>query len=313
MSRISDLSSDPLLRNFAKDASQGAIPRIANFLSPLVEVPDITGRYKIYDSKNRYHRPQTKRGVSGGVTKIGFDASDGTYTLQPHALDFPIPIQNGMSAESARYHAMYGTQLLADAAALDHEAEVVETALASAGAGTDFDFTSSSVDPIKEIDTKILDVMKAAKNGAGIKVLFGATAWLRTKSNSNVRSRLVGGRGGAAKGASNATPTMADVRAMLFGEPQCELALYVEDTAAEGVTESISFLLDTQILIFASNDSPNTMDPSFMKSFVPMGGFMVPGVYMTQDNRDEVLKMDWSLETKVTNSAAVARINANAS
>ena len=39
MSRFTNLSSDPLLRNFAKDASQAAIRPIADFLAPRVEVP----------------------------------------------------------------------------------------------------------------------------------------------------------------------------------------------------------------------------------------------------------------------------------
>ncbi len=86
----------------------------------------------------------------------------------------------------------------------------------------------------------------------------------------------------------------------------------VQDTAAEGVAESISFLLDAAILIFACNGTPNTMDPSFMKTFRLMGKWMTPGSYLTEDGRDEVLKMDWYGKKVVTNSAACVRLNANA-
>jgi len=312
MSRLTDLSSNPTLRNFAVDASQSAIRPVANFLAPRVEVPDVSGKYKVYDAKHRYKRPNTRRRLGERATLIGFEASDASYNLEAHALDFPVPVTEGISPETAMQHAQYGTTLLADAAGLDHEAEVIELAIATVGAGTDSNFASTSVDPIAVLNTQIVNVIKAAKNGASIKVLFGATGFLNLISNEKVKGRFVGGSGGAKKGGTSVViPSMEDISNMLFGNPQCELSMMVEDSAAEGITESIDFLMSTAILIFASNDQPNTMDPSFMKTFVPMGGFMVPGTYRSQDERDEFLKMDWTTEPKVTNSEAVVRVNGN--
>jgi hypothetical protein len=309
MSRLQDLSSNPTLLNFAKDASQGAIRRIADFIAPRVEVPDITGQYKSYNAANRYKRPVTLRKAGQKATQIGFDATDPSYNLRPHALDFPIPIINGMSDVMQQHHYRYGTQLLADIGGLDHEAEVINAALAAVGAGTNIDLASTSVDPLKELSDDILDVMKLAKNGAGIKVLFGATALNELTNNALVRQRFVSGGGRAAKGAALAMPTLQDISSLLFGNPQCEVSLYVEDSAPEGVAEDIDFMLDNQVLIFASNDQPNTMDASFMKTFVPMSGFMTPGVYRTEDDRDEVLKMDWTLQVITTNAPAAKRRN----
>jgi len=39
------------------------------------------------------------------------------------------------------------------------------------------------------------------------------------------------------------------------------------------------------------------------------GQWMVPGSYMSPDGRVEFAKYDWSEDVKVTNSAAVSRIN----
>lgn len=305
MSRLSTLSQNPTLKNFARDASQRSLRRVATFLAPLVTVPDLTGFYKVYDAENRYKRPQTKRTAGQPATRIGFSAQDATYSLQAHGLDFPIPNLNGMSEETVMYHAQYGTQLLADAAGLDHEAETIETALTAVGAGTDSNFTSDAVDPINILDQAILDVMKLAKNGADIKVLFGATALLRTRSNKNVKGRFTtGSRNGLI------SPGLQDILAMLFAPVKGEVAFYVQDTAAEGKAESIDFLLDEEILVFASNDEPNTMDPSFLKTFVPASGWMVPGSYVSADERDEVLKMDWTMKLIKSNTAAAIRINA---
>jgi hypothetical protein len=92
---------------------------------------------------------------------------------------------------------------------------------------------------------------------------------------------------------------------LLMTNPEVELSMMVIDTAAEGIAEAISFLLDSVVIVFASNSTPNRMDPSFMKTFARMGGFFKPGTYMTEDQRDQVLKMDWLTLPKVTNTAAV--------
>jgi hypothetical protein len=75
-----------------------------------------------------------------------------------------------------------------------------------------------------------------------------------------------------------------------------------------GETSNLQFLLDEIVLVFASNSTPNRMDPSFMKTFARMGGFFRAGSYTTEDQRDQVLKMDWTTLPAVTNTAAIAAI-----
>jgi hypothetical protein len=305
MNRLQSLSSNPVLRSFAQGAAQSSIRSVAQFIAPSVEVPTMVGHFKKYDAKHRFKIPNTRRGVGGRATRIGFDASDATYNCQPNALDFPIDNLEKLDDGGLLNMAKYGSQLIADTAGLSHESDVITKALEAAGSGTDSNFASTSIDPVGILDAGIVAVMKAAKNGAPIKVLFGATAWLRTKNNSNVKSRLV-----AAKKSDVSAVTLEAFRSLLFAEPECQMSVMIEDTAAEGVDEEIEFLLDDAILIFASSDSPTTLDPSFMKTFRLMGQWMVPGSYQTEDGRGEVLKMDWSQDVQVTNSAAILRINA---
>ncbi|MBI5768756.1 MAG: hypothetical protein HZA93_13240 [Verrucomicrobia bacterium] len=303
--RIASLGTNPVLRNFARDASQSAIRPVADFLAPSVEVPTLTGKYKIYDAKHRYKRPDTRRSPNGVATRIGFTAQDANYNLEPKALDFPIANVETLNDEGLLNQAKYGTTLLADAAGLDHEAEVINTALAAVGAGTDANFEANGYDPIKVLDGLILDVMKLAKNGAGVRMLFGPTAYLRTKNNASVLGRFNGGAGKALK-----VPSLDDIRAMLLGNPEVQMAMMVQDTAAEGAAEAINFLLDDQIIVFACNPTPNTMDASFMKTLRLMGQWMKPGSYKSTDERDDVLKMDWIEQILVTNSVAAKRLNA---
>ncbi len=308
---LRDLSLNPTLINFAQDASQAAIRKIADFLAPSVEVPAMTGQYKIFDAKHRYKRPITRRSNDGRATRIGFTAGDAFFNLEPNALDFPIPNVESMDAGALLNYAKYGATLLADSSGLAHEGETIDKALAAVGAGTDYNFTLTTVFPLDIIDNAILAVKKLAKNGAGVKVLFGTTAFLRTRQNKDTRARFVGGRGGAAAGgASTVSPQLADLSGMLFSNPTVAMSDMVEDKAAEGLPEDIQFMLDEAIIVFASNEVPNTMDPSFMKTFRLMGQWMVPGAYESEDRRDNILKMDWHEQLVVTNSIAAIRINA---
>ena len=302
----------PLLVNFAIAASQKAIRPVGQFIAPLCEVPDMNFRYKTYTDKNRYHVPDTRRAPGGRATRIGFTADDSSAILEPNALDFPIPNVDGLSDEALGFSIMEAQSVLADSSALALENEIVSAASVAAKAASGssaVNFVDDGVDPISILDDAILTVMKAAKNGAPVKLLFGTTKFKQFRNNANVKKRfIVSNRGGGGSNIGVVSPTIADVGGLLMTAPEVQLSMMVIDTAAEGVAEAISFLLDDCVIVFASNGTPNRMDPSFMKTFARMGGFFKPGTYMTEDQRDQVLKMDWSTLPKITNSAAVLAI-----
>ncbi len=306
-SRIAQLATSPLLTQFAIAASQSAIRPVGSFLFPLCEVPDLNFRYKIYSEKHRYAIPNSKRDLGGKATRIGFTADDGTATLEPNALDFPIPNAAALSAEGLQYAIMEGQGILADSSALALEYEQIQLAVTTLTAGAvTLDYSDDTKDPIGEatygLDKVILDVAKAAKNGAPVKVLFGTSAFRLFRNNAKIKNRFVVGAGRNAVG--TVSPTIEDVSGLLINNPKVQLSMMVVDTSAPGVDESMSFLLDDKVIVFASNDTPNRVDASFGKTFARMGGFFSPGSYVTEDQRDEVLKMDWTTLPKVTNSAA---------
>ena len=300
--RLRSIGTNPTIRNFARDASQAAIRKTADFLAPTVEVPTLTGQYKVYDAKNRYRRPNASRAAGGRATVIGFTAKDALYKLEPKALDFHIPDVETYNDEGLLDQAKYGASLLADAAGLDHEMAVIETALASLGAGTEVNFAAADFDPIKYLSARIREVQLLAKNGARIKMLVGPKF-----ADLLVRNKYVVAQFGSTPKAVR-RPTLEDIAALLPGNPAIMESEMVYDAAPEGKEEDMKFLLDADCIIFASNDTPNTMDPSFMKTFRLMGKWMVPGSYQTQDGRDEFLKMDWIEGVMVTNPAAAKRL-----
>ena len=311
MSRLSDISASPVLREFAQGAAQSAIMPVADFLAPTVEVPTSVGRYKKYTEKDRFRIPNTLRSIGGRATELRFEVSDETFNCEPHALDYPVDNLEKLESEDLENALREGAVAVAEVAALSHEKSVIDAAMTAAGAGT-AKVWGDSADPVADLDGAILDVIKAAKYGSlmGVGVLFGASAWVLFKNQSKVRGRFVIGNGG--KGGNLAVPTEDNAGQLFVGTPQVRTSYMVFDNAAPGVAEDVKFLLDATVLVFARRPNPTRRDPSFMKSFRLMGKYMVPSSYMRDDGRVEVAKFDWSEDVRVTNSAAVKRLNVSA-
>jgi hypothetical protein len=314
MSRLSEISASPTLREFAQGAAQSAIMPVADFIAPTVEVPTSTGRFKSYTEKHRFHIPDTLRTLGGRAAELRFEVSDATFNCEPHALDYPVDNLEQLESEGLENMLREGAVAVAEVSALAHEKSVIDAALAAVGAGTNKTWNASA-DPIADVDDAILTVIKAAKYGSlmGVGIVFGATAWKIFKNQDKVRGRFVVGHGGGKAALGLAVPTEQSASQMFIGTPDVRTSYMIYDSAPEGKAESISFLLDTAILIFARKDAPSRRDPSFMKTFRLMNKFMVPGSYMRDDGRVEVAKFDWSEDVKVSNSAACIRLNVAAS
>ena len=313
MSRLSDISASPTLREFAQGAAQSSIMPVADFLSPTVEVATSTGRFKVYTEKNRFHIPDTLRTLGGRAAELRFDVSDSTFNCEPHALDFPVDNLEQLESNGLENMLREGAVAVAEVAALAHEKTVIDAALAAVGAGAG-KVWNDAADPISDVDDAILSVIKAAKYGSlmGVGILFGATAWKIFKNQSKVRSRFVVGNGGGKASLGLAVPTEDSASQMFVGTPDVRTSYMIYDSAPEGKAESVNFLLDSTILVFARKDAPTRRDPSFMKTFRLMNQFMVPGSYIRNDGRVEVAKFDWSEDVTVTNNAACVRLNVSA-
>jgi hypothetical protein len=306
MSRLSEISSSPVLKEFAQGAAQSNIMPVADFLAPTVEVPTSVGRFKKYTEKNRFRIPQTLRAIGGRAAELSFDVSDESYNCNPHALDYPVDNLERLEAGELEDMLREGALSCAEVAALAHEKAVIDAALAAVGAGTAKTWNSSA-DPVSDLDDAILTVIKAAKYGSlmGVGVLFGTSAWKIFKNSAAVRGRMISG--GSKE--SLAVPSESTARNLLIGNPDVRTSYMVYDDAPEGKAEDVKFLLDTAILIFARRANPTRRDPSFMKTFRLAGQYMVPGSYLREDGRVEVAKFDWSEDVRVTNASAAVRLN----
>src|SRR5471032_3671700 len=120
MPSLSEITSSPMLKEFAQGAAQSAVQPVADFLAPTVEVPTSVGRYKIYTEKNRFLPPDTTRAIGGRATVLSFDA-----------LDFPIDYLEQIEEAALTNALMEGATIVAEVAALCHEQSVINTAISA--------------------------------------------------------------------------------------------------------------------------------------------------------------------------------------
>jgi hypothetical protein len=299
MSRLSAISAKPVIQEYAQGAAQSAISAVADFLAPTVEVAVSTGKYKSYSAKSRFRIPNTKRAMGGEASILQMDRADADYSCAPHALDAildDLEIQESQGVDLL----MENADELAAIAALAHEKDVIDAALAAAGNGTGKNF--NSVDAPDTLNEAILAVAKAAAYGStmGIGIIFGPAALRNFFRNTGTRAMF--------PGAASIAPTMDNVSKCLWPGVESRVSMMVSDTAPEGKASSLDFMLDTSVLIFARLAKPTRRDPSFMKTFRLRGQWMKPSAVRLADDRGERIKFDWSEDVRVTNSAAVQRL-----
>jgi hypothetical protein len=305
-SQLTAISPSPALRQYAFGAAQSAIQPVADFIAGVVEVTTSIGRYKIYSQKSQFHLPETVRATGGRAAEVTFGGTDGTYNCVPNAIDVPVDILQQQEAAPLESMLMESANMAAEIAALIHEKKVVKLAYDTLSGGATA-VNTASTDPIAALDTAILSVIKAARYGSamGVGIVFGPDAYKLVKNSTYVRSRFVTA---GTPAFPNITPDV--MKSLLLGLPDVMISFMVEDTAAEGVADSIDWVggIGSAAIVFARKANATRRDPSFMKTFRLSGQWMVPGTYMRDDQRATVAKFDWSEDVVVTNSSAAAML-----
>ena len=185
MNRLQSIAKSETLVEFAQGAAQEAIQPVADFVAPTVPVSRSNGRFKIYTEKHRFRIPSTLRAIGGRATELRFEAADGYYNCEPHALDYPVDNLEQFDSQGLQDMLKEGATAVAEVAALAHEKKVLDMALAAVGPGADKVWNANS-DPVADMDQAIMTVIRNATYGSlmNVGVLFGANAWQIFKNSA---------------------------------------------------------------------------------------------------------------------------------
>jgi hypothetical protein len=313
MSRSTTATLNHQLTHFAvgkwNDAMAQEAMRIAQRFLPTVQVPGATGQFKEFNDINAFQVYNTARAIGGDPTRIGFEASDNTYSCKPHALE--VTVDEWERKQVGDSGGAVGQQLLDEgkvgvlvsAAARSHAKDAIDfvnnntTAVADRG-----NWSNANIDPIDQIDEQLDELSKAVGSTANIMIDMDVTAWRGLRSNPKVKARV---------NANQVTPITKEqfIASLLFPVDLMVSNLVYHTTKLGQASQTKARVMPSRMFIHFSVPNPTVFDPSFAKNFSVGMGSPIAGVRSWQDNRGLYGGhfVDWSRDFKVTSSTAIRR------
>ena len=295
-------SYNPTLTNYAQGYAQDLSSALAEFVAPTVRVSSAVGAYKQFDEKNAFQVYDTSRALGGTARRISFVASDPSYNAQPQALEIAIDdAERKAAGAQASVLEESKVQTLLTAATLSHEDKVVtvmKTLAATANAGN---WSSTSVDPVAELDAQI-EAIATATGMMPNAVVFGLGAWRVFRTHPKVTAKQ--------PGASLIGLTEQQAAALLINPGiQMRVGVLSKDQAKFGAPANKSNIVGAEVFIFLRSPNPTTYDPGWMKTFsAGEGGVMAVRDYRDESARSDVLAIDWSEDIRICSTIAAWRL-----
>ncbi len=290
-------------RGLAAEArkKQSLIDRIC----PVIETGAATGKYKLIDDKNSLQATDARRGIGGKAKRLEYDTTESTFNCEPFALEIPIDDhekklagEDGLQIlKQGKTAALLNTQITTRENSVFAMLKAGVTATGGVGA-----WSSGTAKPIDEIDA-IIESITTRTGMMPNMIDFGLGSWRVFRSHANVLSRLANTSLGVLQ---------PDQAGGLFLNPQMSIGIGVmsRDTAKIGTGKTAVNIVGSDVWIYYSAPTPGLFDQSFAKAFRVRGdGVMAVTEYRAQDNRSDILAIDWTEQYKVTNAEAGARIS----
>ncbi len=277
---------------------------LADFIAPWVVTGVASGQYKSYDDKNAFQVLDTRRAIGDKRAEIKFDASDPAFLCLPHGLQIALDdyeLQQAGTGDGAFPIKQAKTTQLVNAAMRSREKlvwdQVKAGKAATGGIGV---WSNAANDPIAEIDSQI----QAIANDTGLmpnRIVFGLSAWAVIRKHPKVTALK--------SGVNSSGLTLGEFASMLLN-PAIEVKVGVipYDTAAKGVAKANANIVGSEVFIFFGQNQPDTVDPSFAKTFSVDGNGVNAVKEFRQDDLVTKIAVDWSEQVKVTAALSGKRI-----
>lgn len=237
---------------------------IADMIAPIVDVDKQSNYYAIWSRADRLRRRETQRAPGGRANRIEQRVSSDTYFAKNYALAGHVPIEDRANADPIFLQGIVEgrVELVMDGLLLDWEVRVAEQVTSGSNVGSYTAVSSAwdgAGDPLGDIHTGI-DNVHYSTGKMPNKVVFGVEAWKSFRRDTNVRDLIFGVDNGGGYPNTSQVAQLLDVNEVLVGDVW-------ENTAEEGLSESLDSIWSDNVLIYYAPDSPNRERPSFMYSF----------------------------------------------
>lgn len=269
---------------------------IAEWIAPTVPVVTEKFQYRNYGSGNAFLAIDTRRSLGGSAARLTYAVSDTWGTLLENSLETTID-------DAERRENPQTESILEQIKTKDLTLTILNNDLKGLFAfmkssvsvtGTYGNWSSDSIDPIKEIDT----IVKSVADTTGVvlnRMFLDLTSWLLLKNNKNVLDRI--------RYTKLANATMELVNALFAVPMEIKIgggALYTDVGGSAN-----------NVFLFYGQDSTGQQDPSFIKTFVRNPDrFTGMRQYREDHIRSDVYYLDWQQLRVVTGAGIVSRIQA---
>lgn len=269
---------------------------IAEWIAPTVPVVTEKFQYRNYGSGNAFLAIDTRRSLGGSAARLTYTVSDTWGTLLENSLETTID-------DAERRENPQTESILEQIKTKDLTLTILNNDLKGLFAfmkssvsvtGTYGNWSSDSIDPIKEIDT----IVKSVADTTGVvlnRMFLDLTSWLLLKNNKNVLDRI--------RYTKLANATMELVNALFAVPMEIKIgggALYTDVGGSAN-----------NVFLFYGQDSTGQQDPSFIKTFVRNPDrFTGMRQYREDHIRSDVYYLDWQQLRVVTGAGIVSRIQA---
>jgi len=290
----SQLRVDQLLGNIS--VKYRNVNFIADQVFPFVPVKKESDLYRTYDRDFRL--PETLRSAKGVAKEHNFSVGTSTYTLEQHSLKDYVSDRDAENYEIGDLRADT-TEELTDKILLRMEKSVADLFVTttswsnnqSLSTAQQWSLDTTTSNPIVRMDTATTVVLEESGMMPNYAII-PHRVMLAAKNHSSVIDRVK-------YTSADITPQML---AGLFDIPQILSPKAVVDSAAEGVTASISALWGDNVFVGYKAERPSIMRPSCgytFKNAIPM-----VKRWRDEDRQSEVIEVNMYYQPKVVASLA---------
>lgn len=313
--RIEVLARKHNVMNYINGAVNANLIGDAFYVAPMVRTGSLVNTVWKYDRNTPFRIPETRRALGGKANRVHFGGTTEDLTLETHALDTGIDVE-AQSDEEIVMNLQSQVNLTTQLASLAHYSRVLTLVQAAQTTNT-ATLDISNADAAAGVADAFNGYLKTVLLSCGsfapsvqLRFLWGWNAAQKVLNATSVVNRV---NGGATTGMP-AVPTLNTFgNLLMIPGTQHRICSAIQDTAAQdSSTEARSFVLDDQVLIFASSPNPTKEDPSAFKTFWKGSEGMGTRYYQSEDKRVENFGLDWAYKVYAANEKASYKITVQA-
>ena len=235
---------------------------ISEFILPVIKVKERSGKFAKYGKENLKFEANMLRAPGTQARTFDYTVSQGTYTAEEHALEKIVPdefMNNTDDPYDAKRDAtifcvdkIWGAQESALATNMADTAVLTNNTTLS-GTSQWSDYANS--DPLSDIRTARNSIKAATGKTANVAV-FGWQTWLQLQNHPDIADRIKYVGMTNLEATKKAVADLLEVKQVLIGDA-------IKNTAADGQTDSLSFVWGKHAWLLHVAPRPSLMTPSF--------------------------------------------------